>query len=90
MAVGNDSNNSDEWDDEFFLGYFSLHAATELALFSRGHVERLLRLAGREPPERLGAFVSVHSEVADPLIAEARRRLAEAAALRDVDYVHDL
>jgi hypothetical protein len=88
--VGNDSNNSEEWDDEFFLGYFSLHAETELALFHRKHVERLLKLAGKDVPPRMREWLSVHSETADPLIAEARKRLAEAEAERAVDYVHDL
>lgn len=88
--MGGGTDDSGEWTDDFFLGYFSLHAATELALFSREHVLRLLNLAGREPPPHLADFVSVHSWVADPLIAEARKRLAEAAMLRDVDYVHDL
>lgn len=88
--MGNGSNNTDEWDDEFFLGYFSLHAATDLALFHRKHVERLLKLAGQDVPPNLREWLSVHSPAADPLIAEARRRLAEAEALRAVDHAHNL
>jgi hypothetical protein len=74
---------ADNWSDDEFLGYFELHARTELALFCRAHVVRLLKMAGHEPSSRLGEWISVHSEVADPLIAEARARLA-------VDFVHKL
>lgn len=87
---GNDSDNTDDWDDEFFLGYCSIHAATDLALFHRKHVERLLNLAGRKAPPNMGEWLSIRSLYADPLIAEARRRLAEAEALRAVEHVHNL
>jgi hypothetical protein len=71
-----------EWSDEEFLGYFELHSRTPLALFHRGHVERLLRMAGQAIPG-LGEWTSVHEDVADPLIAQARANIA-------VDYVHKL
>lgn len=72
-----------EWTDEEFLGYFELHSRTERALFHRGHVERLLKMAGRPVPERLGEWMAVHDEVADPLIAQARANVI-------VDHVHKL
>ncbi len=81
---------AEEWTDDDFLGYCQLHARTELALFHRGHVERLLRLAGKEVPTHLREWTSVHSEAADPLIAEARRILAEKRALEAVEHVHRL
>lgn len=34
------------WSDEEFLGYVDLHCETDQHLFSREHVQRLLRLAG--------------------------------------------
>lgn len=74
---------AEEWSDDEFLGYFELHAPTPLALFARGHVVRLLKMAGVKPNPNLGEWTSVHSDVADPLIAEARARLA-------VDFVHKL
>jgi hypothetical protein len=72
-----------EWSDDEFLGYFELHCRTPLALFHRGHVERLLRMAGHAVPGRLGEWTSVHNDVADPLIAQARANIA-------VDHVHKL
>lgn len=72
-----------EWSDEEFLGYFELHSRTDLALFHRGHVERLLKMAGQPIPAGLGEWTSVRHDVADPLIAQARAVLA-------VDHVHRL
>lgn len=74
------SGGPDRWDDESFLGYVETHSRTELALFHRDHVLRLLELAGREPPDHIGAFVSVQADVADVLVSEARERLRGAAA----------
>lgn len=74
---------SKDWSDEEFLGYFELHSRTPLALFHRGHVERLLKMAGQEVPPHLGEWTSVHDDVADTLIAQALANLA-------VDHVHRL
>jgi hypothetical protein len=66
----------DDDTDEGFLSYVWLHSQTERALFSRGHVLRLLRLAKAEGyilP--MGDFIGVHYAVAKPLIERARRQL---------------
>jgi hypothetical protein len=68
----------DDDTDEGFLLYVDLHSETDLALFSREDVVRLLRLACVPPgswfiPNR--TFLSVHSDVARPLIKRARRHL---------------
>jgi hypothetical protein len=34
--------------DEKFLGYVYLHSQTELALFSKVHINRLLKFAGKK------------------------------------------
>jgi hypothetical protein len=65
-------------DDEGFLMYVDLHSETDLALFSREDVIRLLTLANVPPsswyvPNR--TFISVHSDIARPLIKRARRHL---------------
>jgi hypothetical protein len=73
----------EQWTDEEFLGYFELHSRTDLALFHRKHVERLLKMAGQKVPESLKEWTSVHDDVADPLIAQARGNIA-------VDHVHRL
>jgi hypothetical protein len=62
--------------NEEFLGYFSVHCRTERALFSRDQVARLLRLSGDPRPlANTPNWVAVYADVADPLIAKARRRL---------------
>tara|TARA_R110000824_G_scaffold61864_18_gene164185 strand:- start:2649 stop:3329 length:681 start_codon:yes stop_codon:yes gene_type:complete len=64
---------SETWTDEFFLGYVETHSATDRALFSPEHAERLYRLAGFEPfwqgPKR---FVALHEDAALPLVRLAR------------------
>lgn len=74
---------AEEWTDDEFLGYFELHSRTPLALFHRKHVERLLKMAGVEPNPRLGEWTAVHADVAEPLVLQARARIA-------VDHVHKL
>ncbi len=68
----------DDDSDDGFLIYVDLHADTELALFSKQHVIRLLKLACVKPgeysfPNR--SFISVPAHVARPLIRRARRNL---------------
>jgi len=65
-------------DDKGFLLYVDLHCETELALFSRSDVLRLMELARVRPgsyylPER--SFIGVHADVAKPLIERARKQL---------------
>jgi hypothetical protein len=64
--------------DEDLLGYFEIHSRTERALFHRGHVVRLLELAGREVPQDLPEWIGVHIDMADPLVKEARARSGES------------
>jgi hypothetical protein len=65
-----------EMNDEELLGYAMIHSRTDLALFHRGHVKRLLELAGRPVPEMIDAreFWSLDWEVVEPLVKEARER----------------
>lgn len=69
-------------NDDDFLGYVEIHSRTELALFHRSMVERLIELAGESPSEWLihiprsaNGFLGVHSDVADPLVKKARTRM---------------
>lgn len=79
-----------EWDlskglegltDEQFLGYVDEHSRTDLALFHRDHVARLLTLAGVDLPTDLSRrdFWTVEHDVADVYIKMATTRLAKAA-----------
>jgi hypothetical protein len=61
--------------DRELLGYAAIHCRTDLALFAREHVERLLSLAGRSPIVGLPGFLSVGAEAMEPLLAEARLRM---------------
>lgn len=64
----------DDMDDRELLGYAAIHCTTDRALFSREHVERILRMAGKEVPEFLPPFVNVYEHTMKPLVEEARRR----------------
>jgi hypothetical protein len=60
--------------DRDFLGYVYLHSQTELALFHKDHINRLLKLAGKEElQEPCPSFMGVHYDVAKPLIEAARK-----------------
>ena len=68
----------DDNSDEGFLLYVDIHSETDLALFSREDVIRLLKLACVPPgswfvPNR--TFISVQADVARPLTKRARRNL---------------
>jgi hypothetical protein len=65
--------------DEDLLGYFEIHSRTERALVHRDMVVRLLELAGREVPSDLIEWIAVHHDVADPLVAEARKMMSARA-----------
>lgn len=73
------SSNADDWTNEFFLDYCSIHSETERALFHTDHLRRLLSLAGAEEefePFR-GNWMSAHADVVKPLVARARERMKE-------------
>ena len=63
--------------DEDFLIYVSLHSRTELGLFHRDQVLRLLKLANVDGkyfiPTR--AFIGLSNGFAQPLVDRARRQL---------------
>lgn len=62
--------------DEELLGYASLHCQTERALFSRYHVVRIMKLAGKKVTESsIPIWVAVRPDVMDPLVKEARARI---------------
>jgi hypothetical protein len=61
--------------DHEFLGYCELHCKTERALFSKQHIDRLMRLAGGLPTTDSAEWRAMHEDVAMPLIKEARSRL---------------
>jgi len=69
-------------NDEEFLRYFELHSRTERALFSRGHVVRLMQLAfgDKVPPGTMKtwpAFVAVRGVSADYYVGLARKRMRQ-------------
>ena len=64
------------WENaESFLGYVVIHAATERGLFAEEDVNLLLELAG--DTRRVTGWRSISTEAATPLVAAARRRLAD-------------
>ena len=72
-------------DDEIFLGYCEIHAATERAAFSGWQIRRLLELADHKThidPLDLhdDQWFTMRSCLADPLIKRARERLCAARA----------
>jgi len=80
------SDNPDEWSDDFFLSYVTLHADTPRALFSKDHVVRLLKLAGRgalasDVERGSRKFYSLPSDEAGPLVKAARARIEHAARI---------
>ena len=75
-----------EMTDEELLGYAEIHCRTDLGLFRKDHVNRLLALAGanwcREhgyPPQMPGPkeWYGLGPEVLGPVIGAARRRMKE-------------
>jgi hypothetical protein len=78
--------------DEGFLLYVDLHSETDLALFSRRDVIRLLTLA-RIPEDTWRvpgrSFISVHSDVARPLIERARRQLKRMTPQIELPFAPD-
>jgi hypothetical protein len=68
-----------QWTDEAFLGYVDIHCETDLALFHRNHVNRLLRLAGRSELQdpHTPLFLHVYADVAKPLIEAAKERMSD-------------
>jgi hypothetical protein len=68
-------------DDEKFLLYCELHAATDEALFHRQDVVRVYTLAGQTlRGEHLPAWIAVRPAIMNPLVAAARARLARASS----------
>lgn len=67
---------SDEWTDEEFLRYVEAHSETERALFSMGHVNRLLKTAGEKELNGEG-FVAMHRENIQDTITAARKNVAD-------------
>ena len=67
-----------DWSNEEFLDYVKWHSRTERAAFCGAHIKRLFALAGRSAPADVTDrhFLSVRSDVADQLIAEAKARLS--------------
>lgn len=63
-----------EMSDDELIGYCEIHCKTERALFHVSHVERIYKLAGRQSPLSLPAFVSVGPDTMLPLVALARKR----------------
>lgn len=67
--------------DEEFIDYCDIHSRTERALFSGKQIHRLLTLTGKAlgPVESVvDGWFSMHFDVAEPLIKEARERLRKA------------
>jgi len=78
--------------DEEFLGYVSLHSCTELGLFHRDQVLRLLKLANVEGryfiPGR--TFIGLSSGFAQPLVDRARRQLKRTSnPQRELPFTED-
>jgi len=73
---------------ESFLGYCEGHSRTDRALFHRDDIRILLQLAGK-PVEEYEAYLAqkdfwaIFQKEMDPLLAEARKRLAEDIEMED-------
>lgn len=63
--------------DAELLDYAHYHSRTDRALFSKEHAIRLCQLSGREDmlPQITGAFIAIHADVCDRLIAAAREKV---------------
>ncbi len=80
--------NAKEWTDEELLSYVEIHCRTESALFSDHHIWRLLELANattfyqfRKPEPDSNTFRAMHEDIALPLVARARNRIAAKAKI---------
>ena len=61
--------------DEELIGYADIHCDTDLALFHRAHLNRLLALAGDLLlPDSAGSFFSMPRSVWEPIKARIRAR----------------
>lgn len=79
----------DDDSDEGFLLYVDLHCETDLALFSRHDVFRLLKLACVNPKSYSIAdrsFLSIHADFARPLIRRARRNLKRMTTQMELPF----
>lgn len=67
----------EEWTDEQLLDYFEIHSQTERALFSHAHVDRFLKLVGRQMPKELegSKFIVCRYREIHEFLDHARRRL---------------
>lgn len=79
----NPNRDADEWSDEVFLNYVSMHCRTERALFHVDHVWRLLELARatneysiRKPIPNSNIFRVMDADIALPLVERARKNLS--------------
>jgi hypothetical protein len=67
-----------EWTDEDLIAYCESHSLTERHLFHRDHIERILRLAGRDVPD-LSMWMAVDRWTMEPLVKSARERCSKRA-----------
>lgn len=66
--------SSADWTDEEFLRYVEAHAQTPRHLFTRAHIERLLRLSGFRALTVHPAFMALDRHTAEAMVAAARAR----------------
>jgi hypothetical protein len=64
-----------EWTDEELVDYFYIHSRTDLHLFSRAMVERMVELSGLVVDLPRDSFLAISASVADGLIEAYRDRL---------------
>lgn len=64
--------------DEELIGYCAIHCTTERALFHISHINRMLKLAGREELSHRdhGEWHSMHEDM-EQLVKEVREKRAD-------------
>ena len=71
--------------DQELIDYCDIHCESELALFCREHVERMLKLAGvKQSSSRLPSFMSLHDEMKN-LVRRAREMNNSVKFIKDIE-----
>jgi len=65
---------TEEWTNEELIRYCEQHCKTEVAMFHKSHISRMMLLAGYSEPQLLNDYYSMHEEM-ETLCKKARENL---------------
>lgn len=68
-----------EWSDSEFLNYVEAHSKTPRALFSKEHVNRFRKLAGKQEIDGSWDFIAMHNFDIVEDMKRAKERVAPVA-----------